>query len=75
MVSEEVVRMAVQEQVNIIMAGLCGEMRELLNDVDRGLVDRDEAVRIVTLATQNATDEIIAILPLAEPGEISYRAG
>ena len=67
--------MAVQEQVNIIMAGLCGEMRALLDDVDRGLVDREQASRIVTLAVQNATHEIMAILPLAAPSEISYRAG
>lgn len=67
--------MAVREQVNIIMAGLCGEMRVLLNDVDRGLVDSEQASRIITLAVLNATDEIVAILPLDVPPGISYRAG
>lgn len=67
--------MVVREQVNIIMAELNGDIRLLLNDLDRGLIDRGQAARILALTLDNARDEIMAILPRGTPGEISYRAG
>ena len=67
--------MPVQEQVTIIMAELNGEIAALMNDMDRGLFDREQATRILALMVDNAKHEIMAILPLGAPGEISYRAG
>jgi hypothetical protein len=67
--------MVVREQVNIIMAELEGELAALMNDMDRGLYDREQAARILGLMVDNAKHEIMAILPLGTPGEISYRAG
>lgn len=67
--------MLVQEQVNIIMVGLNGEIAALINDLDRGLLDRDQATRILGLTVDAAKHEIMAILPLDTPGEIRYRAG
>ena len=67
--------MLVQEQVNIIMSDLNGEIAALMKDLDRGLYDREQATRILALTVDNAKHEIMAILPLTAPGEISYRAG
>ena len=67
--------MLVQEQVTIIMAELNGELAALLNDLDRGRLDREQATRILALTVDNAKHEIMAILPLGAPGEVSYRAG
>jgi hypothetical protein len=72
---EEVVTMVVREQVNIIMAELNGDIRVLLNDLDRGLIDREQAARILALTLDNAKQEIMATLPRGAPGAISYRAG
>jgi hypothetical protein len=67
--------MVVREQVNIIMAELNGDIRVLLKDLDRGLIDREQAARILASTLDNAKHEIISILPRAAPGGISYRAG
>ena len=67
--------MVVQEQVHMIMAELNSEMRALLNDLDRGLFDREQAARILALTVDNAKHEIMAILPPGAPGGTSYRAG
>ncbi|MDR3036275.1 MAG: hypothetical protein LBV78_24810 [Kitasatospora sp.] len=67
--------MLVQEQVNIIMVGLNGEIAALIDDLDRGLLDREQATRILGLLVDAARHEITAILPHDAPGEISYRAG
>jgi hypothetical protein len=67
--------MLVQERVTIIMAELNGEIAALMNDLDRGLLDREQATRILGLTVDAAKHEILAILPLDAPGEISYRAG
>jgi hypothetical protein len=67
--------MVVREQVNIIMAELNGDIRVLLSDLDRGLIDHGQAARILALTLDNAKDEIMAILPRGAPGRMSYRAG
>jgi hypothetical protein len=67
--------MLVQERVSIIMAELNGEIAALMNDLDRGLLDREQATRILGLTVDAAKHEILAILPLDAPGAISYRAG
>jgi hypothetical protein len=67
--------MLVQERVTIIMAELNGEIAALMNDLDRGLLDREQATRILGLTVDAAKHEILAILPLDVPGEISYQAG
>jgi hypothetical protein len=72
---EEAVGMLVQERVNIIMAELNGEIAALLNDLDRGVLNREQATRILGLTVETAKHEIMAVLPLGAPREISYRAG
>jgi len=67
--------MLVQERVTIIMAELNGEIAALMNDLDRGLLDREQATRILGLTVDAAKHEILTILPLDAPSEISYRAG
>jgi hypothetical protein len=67
--------MVAQEQVSIIMAELHGEIRALLNNLDRGLSDRAQADRILARSLDNARHEILAIPPPGAPREISYRAG
>ena len=67
--------MLVQERVSIIMAELTGEIAALINDLDRGVLDREQATRILGLTVDAAKHEIMAILPLDNPHEISYRAG
>lgn len=58
-----------------VMAELNGELAALINDLDRGLFDREQATRILALTVDNARHEIMAILSPGAPGEISYRAG
>lgn len=67
--------MLVQERVTIIMAELNGEIAALIDDMDRGVLDREQAIRILGLTTDAAKHEILAILPRDAPREISYRAG
>ena len=67
--------MLVQERVTIIMAELNGELAALMNDLDRGALDREQATRILGLTVDAAKHEILAILPLGTPREVSYRAG
>jgi hypothetical protein len=67
--------MLVQEQVTIIMVELNGEIAALMSDLDRGVLDRAQATRILGLTVDAAKHEIMTILPLETPGEISYRAG
>jgi hypothetical protein len=71
---EEAVRLLVQEQLSIIMMELNGEIAALMSDLERGVVGREQATRILGLTVDAAKHEIMAILPLETPGEIGYRA-
>jgi hypothetical protein len=57
--------MVVQEQVDIIMAELYGEVGALLNELDRGLFGREQAARILALTLDSARHEIKALITQA----------
>jgi hypothetical protein len=63
--------MVIQEQVDIIMAELQGDVGALLNDLDRGVFSREQAARILALTLDSAKHEIKAIIPPDAPRGIN----